>query len=69
MFENEPDGYKEINPKDIVSKTYDSTYDEPSKYSKLKSRLAGLGDENMTYQNSKKVKLHKTKNMGKNDKD
>jgi hypothetical protein len=31
--------------------------------------LAGLGDENMTYQNSKKVKLHKTKNMGKNDKD
>jgi len=69
MFENEPDGYKEINPKDIVSKTYDSTYDEPSKYSKLKARLAGLGDENMTYQNSKKVKLHKTKNMGKNDKD
>jgi hypothetical protein len=37
--------------------------------SKLKARLAGLGDENMTYQNSKKVKLHKTKNMGKNDKD
>ena len=36
---------------------------------KLKSRLAGLGDENMTYQDSKKVKLHKTKNMGKNDKD
>jgi len=42
---------------------------EEIRTSKLKSRLAGLGDENMTYQDSKKVKLHKTKNMGKNDKD
>ena len=40
-----------------------------NRMSKLKARLAGLGDENMTYQDSKKVKLHKTKNMGKNDKD
>ena len=45
------------------------TADNAVRWSKLKARLAGLGDENMTYQNSKKVKLHKTKNMGKNDKD
>ena len=45
------------------------TADNAVRWSKLKARLAGLGDENMTYQDSKKVKLHKTKNMGKHDKD
>ena len=31
------------------------------KTSKLKARLAGLGEQNMTYQDSKKVKIHKKK--------
>ena len=31
------------------------------KVSKIKARLAGLGEQNMTYQESKKVKIHKKK--------
>lgn len=31
------------------------------KVSKIKARLAGLGEQNMTYQDSKKVKIHKKK--------
>lgn len=38
------------------------------KMSKLKARLASLGEQNMTYQDSKKVKIHKKKNMEKHDK-
>ena len=37
-------------------------------HSKLKARLANLGEQNMTYQDSKKVKIHKKKNMEKHDK-
>ena len=35
---------------------------------KLKLKLANLGEQNMTYQDSKKVKIHKKKNMEKHDK-
>ena len=46
-------------------------FNAPSKYNrraKLKARLASLGEQNMTYQNSKKVRIHKKKNMEKHDK-
>jgi hypothetical protein len=41
---------------------------KPNKTAKLKARLANLGEQNMTYQDSKKVKIHKKKNMEKHDK-
>jgi hypothetical protein len=34
----------------------------------IKAKLASLGEQNMTYQDSKKVKIHKKKNMEKHDK-
>ena len=37
------------------------TQENALKYSKLKARLASLGEQNMTYQDSKKVKIHKKK--------
>ena len=44
------------------------TAENAVRWSKLKSRLANLGEQNMTYQDSKKVKIHKKKNMEKHDK-
>ena len=37
------------------------TQENALKYSKVKARLASLGEQNMTYQDSKKVKIHKKK--------
>ncbi len=44
------------------------TAENAVRWSKLKTRLANLGEQNMTYQDSKKVKIHKKKNMEKHDK-
>jgi len=36
-------------------------FDDADKFAKLKLKLASLGEQNMTFQNSKKIKIHKRK--------
>ena len=51
------------------NKEYPDSLDTPYKrIIQAKLKLASLGEQNMTYQDSKKVKIHKKKNMEKHDK-
>ncbi len=50
---------KKITPKGALGRTFDS--ETKKKMAKLKLKLASLGEQNMTYQNSKKIKIHKKK--------
>jgi len=68
MFDEKPNRFvnrktKKIRPPKPVRSDYASIIT-----AKLKARLASLGEQNMTYQNSKKVRIHKKKNMEKHDK-